>query len=752
MKNERFQYVLLFLLLGMLSWAMYLRIVFDGWIAANVSEPEPFKRLLYSFVERFALTETKLKVGAVLAPAAAAYFYRYYRDSVKSGTKYIVIGTAALLFMLWPAANFSYIPALPGLVLAFTAICIYVHSLMVLSVIWYSKKMEQDQFNEKNQGFPQEKKKKKGKYVFSLEYDFISEGTKKKGYLNFVDVFRSIWIWGKMGSGKTFNFLVPMIYRMMDMRFSMLIYDLKFPSLSKRALDFYRHLAPEGVGFFQMCITDMRYSHRCNPIVPKEIPTISDIENACGTVFRNLKAPDETESAFFKGTALGLFVALVAISKEMQSKHEIEVCSLPHVAILASVKIKYLLPILLSHRELITKVSSLRDAFDGGAAEEQLAGSTASLQQKLSRLFNLDAYYIFTGPGDFSIDLNEPGKPKILVIGGDKDKTDVIAPYLSLMVEMVGKKTNMPGKHPFVMYLDELSSFYYGGLVDFLETGRENLNALIAGVQGMDQLEKRYSRAEANTVVEVQGSVICGMAGVRTATELSRRIGKTNQKRPSVTQGEGTPSMTHGFFREDLVTVDRITNFSQGEFCGVLADNFDNPIAQKRFLGNLRKDACHDITNGGGMPEINGFKSRETDGTFKDHWDKMIKTGFFRDYISALEKGDFIFVPEHVRFYIDYLGLDSGQLDTEMEKVKKMGRKGSFDLQKYCADFFSQRLQDTIIGNEKHHFLKRHLEGLYGDIEYWVKKEYSALTGKKVEGDLFQIDRFEKNDAENIPF
>src|SRR5680860_943508 len=123
---------------------------------------------------------------------------------------------------------------------------------------------------------------------------------KKKGYLNFVDVFRSIWIWGKMGSGKTFNFLVPMIYRMMDMRFSMLIYDLKFPSLSKRALDFYRHLAPEGVGFFQMCITDMRYSHRCNPIVPKEIPTISDIENACGTVFRNLKAPDETESAFFK--------------------------------------------------------------------------------------------------------------------------------------------------------------------------------------------------------------------------------------------------------------------------------------------------------------------------------------------------------------------------------------------------------------------------------------------------------------------
>lgn len=748
----RFQYVLFFLLVGMFCWALYLRIVFDVWVGENVNEPESFKRILYSLVERLALGEGNLKVAAILAPAAAAYFYRYYRDGVNGSIKYMVTGAIALLFMLWPAENFGQLPSVIGLVLGFSSICVYINCLMALSVLWYSKKMKQDQFNEKNQGFPQERKKKEGKYIFSLGYEFFLEGKRKKGHINFVNVFRSIWIWGKMGAGKTFNFLVPMIHRMMGMQFAMLVYDLKFPSLSKRTLDFYRHLAPKGVGFYQICITDMRYSHRCNPIAPQEIPTISDIDNACNTVFRNLKTPDESESAFFKGTALGLFVALVAISKEMQSKYELEVCSLPHVAILASVKIKYLLPILLSQRELITKVSSLRDAFDGGAAEEQLAGSTASLQQKLSRLFNLDAYYIFSGTGDFSVDLNELGKPKILVIGGDKDKTEVIAPYLSLMVEMVGKKTNMPGKHPFVMVLDELSSFYYGGLVDFLETGRENLNALIAGVQGMDQLEKRYARAEANTIVEVQGSVICGMAGVRTATELSRRIGKTNQKRPSITQGEGTPSMTHGFFREDLVTVDRITNFSQGEFCGVLADSFENPILQKRFLGNVKKDFSHDIPSGDGMPEINGFSSKETESVFKHHWDNMIKCGFFRDYMAALEKGDFIFVPGHVRFYIDYMALDNAKLETEIKKVKKLERRGSFDLQKYCTDYFSRELDRTILENEKHHFLKRHLEKLYGDVEDWVKREYKSITGKEVSDDLFQIGNNEDRHAEEIPF
>lgn len=130
----------------------------------------------------------------------------------------------------------------------------------------------------------------------------------------------------------------------------------------------------------------------------------------------------------------------------------------------------------------------------------------------------------------------------------------------------------------------------------------------------------------------------------------------------------------------------------------------------------------------------------------------MIKVGFFTDYISALEKGDFIFMPEHVRFYLEYLGMDTARLDTEAVKVKKFGRKGSFDIQKYCADFFSDRLQETIIANEKHLFLKRHLEELYADIETWVKKEYFELTGEKVEGDLFQIDRFETSDNENIPF
>lgn len=181
MKSERFQYVLFFLLMGIFCWALYLRIVFDVWISVNIDEPRLFKRILYSLVERFGLGEGALKIGAILAPAAAAYFYRYYRDTVKSATAYMFTAIMSVLFMLWPAANFVHVPALAGLLLAFIAFCAYVHCLMVLSVVRYSKKMAQDQFNEKNQGFPQETKRKSGDYVFSLDYDFVFEGVRKKG-------------------------------------------------------------------------------------------------------------------------------------------------------------------------------------------------------------------------------------------------------------------------------------------------------------------------------------------------------------------------------------------------------------------------------------------------------------------------------------------------------------------------------------------------------------------------------------------
>jgi hypothetical protein len=68
------------------------------------------------------------------------------------------------------------------------------------------------------------------------------------------------------------------------------------------------------------------------------------------------------------------------------------------------------------------------------------------------------------------------------------------------------------------------------------------------------------------------------------------------------------------------------------------------------------------------------------------------------------------------------------------------------------AGFFSKRLEQVIIKNEKHQFLDAYFQQMYADIEFWIKKEYYAITGTKIEEDLFNIGDFKLDDLEEVPF
>ena len=141
----------------------------------------------------------------------------------------------------------------------------------------------------------------------------------------------------------------------------------------------------------------------------------------------------------------------------------------------------------------------------------------------------------------------------------------------------------------------------------------------------------------------------------------------------------------------------------------------------------------------------------------------MIDHGFFQDFQKAIEKNEFIFLPKTVSFYIKYLGLSSEELELmkrkyealeakTTKKSKTEGKEKGFTYQKYMADFFSKRLEQVIIKNEKHQFLHAYFEQMYADIEFWIKKEYYAITGTKIEEDLFNIGDFKLDDLEEVPF
>ena len=757
MGNSRLGYVLGLQFFALFFWCVYLRVVFDS-LVKSLFKSNTLTYATHWLIHNFSLNEFNLKFLCILLSLAAFYLTKSYTKERPDLQKLYWIVAISFAFMLYPFVNVRALPVFISLPILIVCMPLFLFSLIRIKKILYSKKIDQDQFNLENQSFPQESEVVETPNSLNFLNEYYYEGKKFIGAINLVEIFRSIWIYGVMGSGKTFSFLLPCIYQLIKKDFTLAVYDNKFPSMSKATYNYYKALKPEA-NFYQLCFTDMRFSNKCNAIEPKYIPNSIDIKNASSTILKNLSKGGQ-ENPFFTGSAEGILSALIAMQKKMQLKYDIEVCSVPHAVILASVKVKYLIPILLAHKDILLYITSLRDAFDGGAAEEQLAGQTATLQQKLSDLVNKDFFFIASGQSDFSLDLNDPFDKKILTIGGAGDKAEAISPFTSLYFEIISKRVNKPGKHKFMKVIDEFAQMYYQGIMTYLETGRENKAGIIAGLQGVAQMYKKMPQREAEAILDIQGTVITGMAGKKTAELVSDRIGKTNQKRSSVTDRTGDPTVNHTFYEAPLIPPSRIANFSSGDFCGVVTDEFKNKIEQKRFMGTvLENEEVSSIDMSYELPQIHSFENSKTIAQYRDHLARFKEIDFYNSYKSALLANEFVSLDDDILFYLKFLSMDKDFLKSEFKRVRTYMsdryQKDSgkvFNIDNYINKFSNSRLKKTILDNEKEAFLNNYMDGLYEEVEYWVRKEYLEVTGKSIDDDLFKIDNYQTDERDNLYF
>ncbi len=69
-------------------------------------------------------------------------------------------------------------------------------------------------------------------------------------------------------------------------------------------------------------------------------------------------------------------------------------------------------------------------------AKEQLEGQIASAKISLSKLSSPQLYYVLSG-NDFSLDINNPEKPKIVCMGNNPQKTMTYGAVLSLYITAI---------------------------------------------------------------------------------------------------------------------------------------------------------------------------------------------------------------------------------------------------------------------------------------------------------------------------
>ncbi len=457
---------------------------------------------------------------------------------------------------------------------------------LLMAGLWMSRllknNMFDDVFNNENESFMQETRLLQSEYSVNLPTKFWYKKKEWKGWINVVNPFRASIVLGTPGSGKSYAVVNQYIKQQIEKGFSMYVYDFKFPDLSIIA---YNHLLNNQLGykkvptFYVINFDDPSRSHRCNPINPDFMTDISDAYESAYTIMLNLnKTWVQKQGDFFVESPIILFAAIIWYLRIYQDG---KCCTFPHAIEFLNKRYEDIFPILTSYPELENYLSPFMDAWLGGAAD-QLMGQIASAKIPLSRMISPQLYWVMSGD-EFTLDINNPDDPKILVVGNNPDRQNIYGAALGLYNSRIVKLINKKGQLKSSVVIDELPTIYFKGLDNLIATARSNKVAVLLGFQDFSQLTRDYGDKEAKVVMNTVGNIFSGQVVGETAKTLSDRFGKVLQKRQSMTINRNDKSTSISTQMDSLIPQSKISTLTQGMFVGAIADNFDERIEQKMF-------------------------------------------------------------------------------------------------------------------------------------------------------------------------
>ena len=498
-----------------------------------------------------------------------------------------------LFFLNW------WLLALPIGVVGAASLYIFTLSVgyicLLMAGVWMSRLLKNnlmdDVFNTENESFMQETRLMENEYSVNLPTRFYYKKKWNKGWINVVNPFRASMVLGTPGSGKSYAIVNNYIKQQIEKGFAMYIYDYKFPDLSEIAYNHLRnHLDAYEVKpqFYVINFDDPRKSHRCNPINPAFMTDISDAYESAYTIMLNLnRSWIQKQGDFFVESPIILLAAIIWFLKIYEGG---KYCTFPHAIEFLNRPYAQIFPILTSYDELANYLSPFMDAWEGGA-QDQLQGQIASAKIPLSRMISPALYWVMTGD-DFSLDINNPNEPKVLVVGNNPDRQNIYSAALGLYNSRIVKLINKKHQLKSSVIIDELPTIYFRGLDNLIATARSNKVAVCLGFQDFSQLTRDYGDKESKVIQNTVGNVFSGQVVGETAKTLSERFGKVLQQRQSMTINRNDKSTSISTQMDSLIPASKISNLTQGMFVGAVSDNFDERIDQKIFHAEIVVDVA----------------------------------------------------------------------------------------------------------------------------------------------------------------
>lgn len=426
----------------------------------------------------------------------------------------------------------------------------------------------------------------------NIPYSYRYLGQERLSWINIVNPFRGTLVGGTPGSGKSFAIIEEYMRQCIKKGFTGLIYDFKFPVLATKTwnyLNWYQNTSAYVLkpSFYTLNFDDPEYSHRCNPLSRKRLKTIEDSNEAIKVLMLGInKTWVEKEGEFFTDSANVYASVLSWYLKLVSDKYDYNLSSLPHLIMLSTFESTELLFLIFQeYDDLKAKMRPFAEALANGALE-QLAGQVSSAGIALSKITSPNMSYILSG-NDFDFELNDPSAPKILCIGNNEARFETYSPALGLILTTVAKAMNQDNRQKSMFFVDEFPTVFFRGVDQLIATARSRLVNVLLGFQTFAQIKKNYGDKEADNIVKLCGTRITGQLFDDDATKMSETIGRQKVLTKNFTYSKDDVTENQATALESIIPPERIAQFSQGTFCGVVADDLKYPEPNKIIFGKV---------------------------------------------------------------------------------------------------------------------------------------------------------------------
>ncbi len=470
------------------------------------------------------------------------------------------------------------------------------------------EELSADIFNEDNETFPQEERLISNEYSINFRAQYQLKGKTRSSWINIPNPFRGFIVSGSPGAGKSWFVILPLMKQLIEKGYGMFVYDFKYDDLSKSAynwLQLNRHQFKNAPAFYAINFDNLSSSHRCNPLDPMAMHDITDATESARTILLGLNREwIKKQGDFFVESPINFVTAIIWFLRSYENG---KYCTLPHAIELMQADYDELLPLLNSVPEIEVLVNPFITAFQNDAMD-QLEGQVASAKIGMARLASPQLYWVLSG-NDFTLDINNPDKPKVICVGNNPEKQGIYGAVISLYVSRLVKLVNKKDRQKCALMFDEFPTLFLNNMDSLIATARSNKVATILGMQDFSQLRKDYGKEQADVIVNICGNIISGQVMGETARLLSDRFGRIMQDRQSISDNGTGTSITRSKQLETAIPASKISALSSGEFVGMVADDPQEKIKLKMFHSQIIQDA-ESINN-----EIKDFKPIPTVST-----------------------------------------------------------------------------------------------------------------------------------------